>query len=135
MQPFRKRIRNPKRLFLFDSLGACLTVCTLLAVLIPLEKYIGMPASILRGLAAPASGLALYSACCFWFAGLRWRLLMAILSVANGVYCCVTAGLVIWRYGDLTGLGLAYFALEILVIGGLVWLERQAVIGPADRMY
>jgi len=107
----------------------------LLAVLMPLEIYIGMPASILRGLAAAASGLALYSACCFWFAGLRWRLLMAILSVANGAYCCVTAGLVIWRYADLTGLGIAYFALEILVIGGLVWLERQVVIGPADRTY
>lgn len=122
-----KLIRNPRRLFLIDSLGALLTMFSLLAVLRPLEHLFGMPQPILLVLAIPAAMFALYSAGCFWFVGTRWRPFLAIISGANLLYCCVTAGLLIAYYAQLTALGIAYFALEIAVVCALVFVEQQAI--------
>jgi hypothetical protein len=120
-------LEEPKRLFLIDSLGAGLTVFMLLGVLLPFEQYIGMPPPVLRLLAVPASVFALYSVCCYWLARTRWQPFMRIIAVANLVYCCVTAGLIIRFYNQLTTLGVAYFALEISIVCVLVWIEQKAV--------
>lgn len=122
-----KRIRNPRQLFLIDCLGALLTTCFLLGILRPLEHLFGMPAHILLLLAIPAAGFAIFSAYCFWFADARWRLLMRVIIVANLLYCCVTAGLIIWLFAQLTWLGVTYFVLEIGIICALVFVEKQAL--------
>lgn len=118
-------IEHPKRLFLIDSIGAYLTVVMLLAVLLPFEKHIGMPPPILRLLAMPASAFAFYSACCYWLVRTRWRLFLNGIAVANLLYCCLTAWLIIRYYNQLTDLGVAYFVFEIAVVCALVWVERQ----------
>ncbi|WP_019991342.1 hypothetical protein [Rudanella lutea] len=126
-------LERPRRLFLIDSLGACLTVVMLLACLPSLEPYIGMPLPILRLLALPASTFALYSAGCYWLVRSRWQLYLNGIAVANGLYCLITFGLIISYYDLLTRLGVAYFLGEIGVICALIWVERQAVTLYATR--
>ena len=120
-------LRNPRQLFLIDSLGAGLTLFFLLAILLPFNRQFGMPLHILLILAVPALLFALYSACCFWWTGTRWRPFLRAISVANLLYCCLTAGLVVSHYSQLTGLGVAYFVLEMGVICVLVSVEQRAI--------
>jgi len=46
--------------------------------------------------------------------------------IANLVYCCLTIVLVFYFYQKLTILGLSYFLLELLMISGLIIIERMA---------
>lgn len=124
-------IAHPNRLFLIDSLGALLTTFYLLGVLRPLKHLFGMPQHILLLLSIPAGVFALYSGCCYLFVGSRWRPLLRVISVANLLYCCVTAGLVIAFYSQLTALGVAYFVLEIGVVCTLVFIEQRAIANLA----
>jgi hypothetical protein len=119
--------RNPKRLFLIDSLGAVLTLFGLMGVLMPLEKWFGMPRPTLLLLAVMALGLAIYSGCCFLFVKDNWRPFLHAVSVANLLYCALTAGLVIAHYDQLTLLGVGYFIAEIGIVCGLVFVEQRVI--------
>ncbi|MEZ0485372.1 hypothetical protein [Fibrella aquatica] len=52
---------------------------------------------------------------------------MKAISVANLLYCGLTAGLVVGYFAQLTRLGIAYFMLEIGVVCVLVSVERRAI--------
>ncbi|MBC8153349.1 MAG: hypothetical protein H7Z72_10595 [Bacteroidetes bacterium] len=118
---------KPKQLFLIDGAGALLTVCFLVGSTLLPKQYLGMPPPILTGLAAIALGFALYSGGCFLFVGTRWRPFLNVISLANLAYCILTAGLVVAYFDELTPLGVMYFSLEIVVICGLVLVERRAL--------
>ncbi|XWW47355.1 hypothetical protein JYG30_07900 [Fibrella sp. USSR17] len=117
---------SPKRLFLVDGLGAVLTSISLLAVLRPLEYLFGIPEQTLVMLSMPAILFAIYSGCCFLFVGIGWRSFLRVIAVANLLYCCVTAGLIVTCYAQLTPLGVAYFVVEIVVISVLAVIEYRA---------
>lgn len=123
----RELIQNPRRLFLIDGLGALLTLAGLTGILIPFEEWFGMPRQTLLLLAFLAAGLAIYSGCCFLFVKRNWRPFLYAVSVANALYCALTAGLVISQYSQLTALGVSYFSIEIGLIVALVWAEQQAI--------
>lgn len=93
---------QPRRIFLVDGLGACLTAILLLGVLVPLEYVFGMPAKVLYVLGAIAGVLAVYSLVCYRLAGQRWRPLLRAVSLANLLYCCLTLGLVIALWASLS---------------------------------
>lgn len=118
-------ILNPRRIFLFDGLGACLTAFLLGVVLTAFNEYFGMPQKTLNILALIALVFAVYSFCCFFFVGSNWRLFLKIIAAANLLYCCLTATLVIYFYPQLTVLGVVYFLLEIVVVCGLVLFELR----------
>lgn len=132
-------IANPKRLFLADSLGAFLTVFFLMAVLYTLEDYFGMPGTMVVLLSTIALAFAIYSLCCYYFVGNNWRPFLHAISIANVLYCCLAGALVVRLYSQLTALGVAYFVIEIILICGLVMVERWALsrakgdIRPASR--
>lgn len=121
-----KLTMSPKRLFLIDGLGALLTSISLLAVLRPLEHLFGMPEQTLVMLSIPAVLFAIYSGCCFLFVGIGWRSFLRVIAVANLLYCCVTAGLIVTCYAQLTPLGVAYFVVEIVVVSVLAVIEYRA---------
>lgn len=121
-------IYNPRKIFLLDSLGALLTAFFLLCILLPLERQFGMSQQILLTLSAIAVVFAIYSVSCFLFVRTNWRPFLKSLYVANLTYCCLTAGLVIMNYNQLTWLGLSYFLIEIVLISALVAIEQQAVV-------
>lgn len=118
-----KLTSNPQAIFLIDALGACLTAFLLAVVLARFEPYFGMPPKVLYGLSLAACLLAIYSFSCYFFKPKNWKIYLKIIAVVNLVYCCMTMGLVVFYWQQMTVLGLGYFGGEVLVIGGLVWME------------
>lgn len=114
---------NPRRLFLFDAIGALVTAASLSLVLTNLYPYFGMQVSILHGLAALASGFGVYSLCCSIMLKSGFKPYLLLIALANSAYCCLTFALILYYYQSLTMLGIAYFILEIAVIITLVLIE------------
>jgi len=126
-QVINSLILQPKKLFLIDGLGACLTTFFLLAILIPFEQFFGMPRPALIFLSVIALCYALFSFGCYYYITENWKPFLNIISIANLAYCFITAGFVIYFYSLLTTLGVTYFLLEISLICGLVTLERLSL--------
>jgi len=121
----------PKKLFLLDGLGACLTAFLLGVVLTAFNEYFGMPQKTLTILALIALVFAFYSFFCFFFIGNNWKPFLKIIAAANLLYCCLTTALVIYFYTQLTFLGVSYFLAEIVVVCGLAFVElRRAASKP-----
>ncbi len=117
---------NPKRLFLIDGIGAVVSAIFLGVVLVQVEVYIGMPKTVLYVLASLACLYAIYSLSCSFFLPANWRPFLKGIALANLLHCGLTLGLVIYFYQKLTVLGITYFLLEMMIVVGLVVLERMA---------
>lgn len=125
LQFFSTLASNPKRLFLADGLGACLTVLLLFGMVLPLQTLFGMPPFVLRILALIAAALASYSLLCFFFVKGNPRVFFRIIAAANSLYCGLTVFFIICYFEKLTVLGLTYFVIEMILILGLVFLELK----------
>ncbi|MFK8058385.1 MAG: hypothetical protein AB8F78_19830 [Saprospiraceae bacterium] len=119
-----------RTLFLIDGFGAMLSAFMLGFVLMNNQPLIGMPVEVLQILASIPCIFAMYS-----FAGrfiikgrvepyLKW------IAIANLMYCLTTAGLVLLFFPELTGLGIAYFVVEIAIV---VYLSRAELIVALKR--
>jgi hypothetical protein len=120
-------ISSPKKLFLIDGLGACLTAFLLGGVLSRFEATFGMPRNILYFLSILACVFAAYSLACHFFVGKNWPPFLRAIAWANLLYCCLTFGLVVALYKSLSVLGIAYFLGELFVMGILIFIEFFAV--------
>jgi hypothetical protein len=49
--------------------------------------------------------------------------LLKTLVWANWVWALISVALLIWKYNDVTPLGLTFLLLQIVVVGGLAYLE------------
>lgn len=123
-QQFLNKI-NPRKLFLIDSLGALLSAFLLGYVLVKFESTFGMPPKVLYILASIAGAFAVYSFVCFLGNLSNWRRFMRIIAIVNLLYCCLTLGLVIYLYQELSVLGVIYFVLEIIIIVLLAMVELK----------
>ncbi|MCC6460354.1 MAG: hypothetical protein IT260_07770 [Saprospiraceae bacterium] len=119
----------PRYVFLTDSLGAMLSAALLL-VLAQWPAFVGMPRPVLYGLAGLACVFALYSMCGYFFAGRHWRPWLLGIAIANLAYACLTTGLCLFYFQRLSLPGLLYFSAEILVLGVVVYVERQCLLNP-----
>lgn len=115
-----------KNLFLIDGIGAIITALLLSKVLARYESIFGMPANLLYILAGIAACFALYSLTCYWRIKEGGAPFLTGIAVANTLYCIATLGIVAYRFDSLTGLGVAYFIGEVLVVMGLVSVELRA---------
>ena len=116
---------NPKKIFLLDGLGALLTAYLLAGILTRFESIFGMPTNVLLFLASIACLYMFYSMSCYLFLKSNYQAYLRIIIIANLFYCCLTFGLVIYFYEQITALGLTYFLLEIGVVVGLVIVEKR----------
>ena len=91
-----------------------------------LADSFGMPSSVLYLLASVAVMFAVYSFSCYFFVVSDQSFYLRIIAIANLVYCLLTVGIVVYFYPQLTGVGLIYFGLEIMIIIGLVMMELKA---------
>ena len=59
-----------------------------------------------------------------------------IIAISNLIYTCVTAGLVLYFYQELTIICILYFVLEILVLCVLVSFEFKVakILTTKDRL-
>jgi hypothetical protein len=124
---FVQFIRKPKVIFLVDALGAFATASILFLVQWRFREYFGMPWEVLSLLSMIAFIFAVYSISCFLFLNKNLRIFLKAIITANLLYCCLTAGLIIFYYSTLAILGLTYFLAEIAVIVGLVYIEFQTL--------
>lgn len=114
---------QPKKLFLVDGFGAMLTAIMMAAVVARFEAFVGLLPSIAYCLSGVAVIFMIYSFSCYFFVSDNWRPFLKVIASVNGVYCCFTMGLILYYYQTLTALGVTYFLLEILVVGGLAFFE------------
>ncbi|MCB9298425.1 MAG: hypothetical protein H6559_35735 [Lewinellaceae bacterium] len=117
----------PRKLFLIDGLGALLSAFLLGVVLVQMEHIFGMPPKVLYPLAAIAGVFAIYSLSCFLFLTQNRGAFLKGIAVANLLYCCLTLGLVVYCYPQLTALGVAYFLVEIGIVLILVGVELRTI--------
>lgn len=117
--------KNPKILFLIDSLGAMFTAFLLFVILRNYNEYYGVPEATLICLSIIAVFFSSYSISCFFFLKENWMTFLTVIAYANLLYCVLTIVLLIGCYPILTILGITYFLIEILVICGLVYIELK----------
>jgi hypothetical protein len=118
---------QPQRIFLFDACGAFLTLLTLLCIIMPLEQVFGMPQQALLILSSVALLYTIYSVTCYLIRHQYARVCLKCLILANGLYGLVTLVMAIYHYELLTPLGAVYFLIELLILIGVIWLERYAL--------
>ncbi len=92
-----------------------------------------MPKNILYILTAIACFFAIYSFTCAALEVTRWQTLMRVIALANTLFCCLTAGLVVYFYAQLTAFGVAYFVQEWFVVGIVVWAELRTIARSTQR--
>ncbi|MBL7708986.1 MAG: hypothetical protein JNJ86_07920 [Chitinophagaceae bacterium] len=119
---------NPRKLFLVDSAGALLTAFLTGVILVMFRDFFGMPKRVLIVLSLTALLFAVYSLSCYFFSGGHWRICLRVIAIANLLYCCATAGLVIFFYSSLSIFGVLYFVGEILLVGILVSIEWRSAL-------
>lgn len=119
-------VSHPRRLFLVDGLGAVVTAAFGVAVA-QLEETFGMPPDAMYVLSALGCVFAIYSLTCSFSNPRDWQPYLRVIAIANVAFCCITAGLVVYFHERLTSLGFAYFAVEWLVIGAVVWVELRTI--------
>ena len=115
-----------KQLFLLDFLGAVLNIFFLVGILVPFESYFGMPSAVLYRLSLLIVVYALFSFYCYRRTPENWPPFLRGIATANLLYAVLTMVLVRIYFDQLTTLGLLYFALELLVLGAIAYIEFQA---------
>ncbi len=117
---------NPRTIFLIDGIGAIVSAVMLGIVLPLLQDLIGMPTEVLYYLASAAVMFAIYSLSCAFIVPANWPTFLRIIAFVNLTYCVVSVGLVYYFYPQLTKLGIAYFAIEKLIVIYIVMMELKA---------
>lgn len=119
--------RHPQKLFLLDSIGAFLTACMLIVMLIFFRKYIGIDIEVFTLLISIAVLYSLYSFCCYKIHPEKWQIFLRIIAIANMVYAGGIMVFICLNYNYLALLGILYFSIEAVIIIGLAILELKVV--------
>lgn len=124
-QIFQQAALNPRKLFLIDCLGALLSAVLYGAVLAQFEDTFGMPPKVLYTLSILAGVYAIFSGSCYLANLKKWEPFLRIIALANLLHCCLTIGLVVAYYQEITSLGLLYFAGELVIVTSLAIVELK----------
>jgi O-antigen/teichoic acid export membrane protein len=118
---------DPRKVFLLDGIGALATALLLLALVAPLEGFFKMPATMVYKLSILAVAFASYSLCCWYVNPKQWKRYLAIIALANLLYCLLTLALVLYHWHTISVWGIAYFLGEVMVIVLLVAIETRVL--------
>ena len=125
---------DENNIFLVDGVGAVASAISLGVILPLLNQFIGMPTNTLYLLALFALLFAAYSFSRHALANKRNPQWLQILIVLNTSYCGFTAVLLGFHSKTLTSLGYAYFVGEIIIIIGIVLLERKVLVQLKEKI-
>lgn len=120
---FENVLYNPKKLFLFDSLGAITSVFMLGYVLVKLESVFGIPQTTLYFLASIPFAFVVYDIFCYLRVKKSIWLYLKGIAYMNIFYCCVSIGLAFYHYEEITYLGWVYLIFEVLIVITISYLE------------
>lgn len=82
-----------------------------------------MPPQILKWLLIVSITFCLYSTACYFLLKNNWTPFIKIIGMANLLYCLLTFTVVILTFPVLTGIGVGYFLIEILIIFMLAFVQ------------
>jgi hypothetical protein len=116
--------KNPRHIFLTDGLGALVSTVSLVVVA-SLETLFGMPKAVLFKLMPIAAVLMACSLSCYLIQPKSWTFCLTLIAIANILYSCVIAALVLYHFHKLTALGVTYFFIEILILIFLSGIELR----------
>jgi hypothetical protein len=126
MNSFINKLKaNPYLTFFFDGAGAFVSAVLLLTVVRRMEVFFGMPSQIVLLLGLTACVLMIFSFSCYLFRPKRWHFFLHIISIANGIYACITTVLLFKYVHQLTAFGFAYFIIEILILLVFIIIEQR----------
>lgn len=117
--------QKPQLLFLIDSLGALLTTVSLFVVGLYFNEYVGLPQTTFTYLSLIAFSFCIYSATCFFFLKDNWVPFIWAISIANFLYCILTALIVLTNLSTLPIIGITYFLIEIIIVCTVVYVELK----------
>jgi hypothetical protein len=118
--------QNPKKLFVADGAGAILSAVLLALVLPALESFISLPTATLYWLAAFPCLFAMYDLYCLRAKPGKTGLLLKGIAAMNTGYIILSAGFLFSHRQSVTGIGYAYFLLEMAIVAALARVEYLA---------
>ncbi|MEO9802685.1 MAG: hypothetical protein ABJF04_05520 [Reichenbachiella sp.] len=116
---------NPRNLLLIDGIGALLSAFLLGVILTRFESTFGMPKKTLYILAFLPCIIVLYDLSCYFGLSKNWIPYLKTIAIANLIYACISLGMVLHHYQQLTALGLTYFLLELVIVVALASIELK----------
>ena len=121
-------MKNPKKIFLIDGVGALVSLLLLGCVLPFFQTYIGMPLDTLYLLTFFAVFFCFYSFNCYLREIPNPITCLKLIIFGNSLYGVITAALVVRHFSKLTSLGLIYFLCDVTVIFGVVAYEWRYLL-------
>jgi len=115
--------KKPRNIFLMDGIGAFLSFILLLLLIARFENIFGLPKHIALALSYPIILFMVYSISCYLINIKKWKPFLLVITVANFLYCCTTAVIMINYFHLLSPWGIAYFMGEIIIILFLIIIE------------
>nr|BFD62830.1 hypothetical protein BdHM001_15110 [Bdellovibrio sp. HM001] len=123
--PLIKKLTS-RTVFLFDGLGALLSLI-LTGIFLPFfSEQIGLPRHVLYILASFPLVYSIFSLGCYYLAKETARWMLKTIISANSGYCLLS-GIILLTYADITIWGQAILLAEILVILAVVGIELKVL--------
>lgn len=114
---------NPKKVFLFDGIGATLSAILLGIILVKMERFFGIPKSALYFLASLPCLFAIYDIFCYLKIDENIGTFLNVIAIANLLYCALSIGLALYHFCTITPLGWAYLIIETIIVSTIASFE------------
>jgi hypothetical protein len=115
---------NQKNIFLFDGVGAALSLIVTGAILPRFANQLGVPINVFYFLALFPLLIGVYSLVIYKVVDRPRPLMLAIVMAANILYCFVS-GRLIFTLEGITGLGQLVLRLELIVLLLVLLIEMK----------
>ncbi len=116
---------NPKRIFLFDAIGAALSVSLLSIFYYGFNDLFLLPNRDTKILISFGLCTLLYSSFMYGFVKLNLKTVLIILILLNLLYCCFSLWVLCANYFYLSSIGKIYFITELVIIFAVIFIERS----------
>jgi len=126
---------SPRQIFFADALGALLTASIVGILLVRLYIYLNIDKSTLYVLALIALLLFTYSSSMVLYRPVKWQGFMRILSLANGTYCLLTLGMLLYYKYEVTLVAVIYFVAEAILVTAIALTEWLYVNKNKERVF
>lgn len=112
-----------RKLFLLDTVGAAVTALLLWQLIGRFPHLFGVPLFWIRWLSRIAIVYSAYSLLCYIIRPRFAGKFLKIIAIANIIYCAIILLMIMTNFNSLSALAIAYFIVEIGVIGYLASRE------------
>ncbi len=116
-------LKEPKKIFLYDGVGALISAFFLGVVLVYFQEHIGIPKNTLYLLASFPILFFVYDVVCFFIVEKKMSIAIYILAIMNFLYCILSIVLALFHSVTIMPLGWIYIVLELLVLALIIIVE------------